>query len=420
MGQTLAEKCLSRAAGAPVKAGQFVEVEPRWAFTIDDTIGLILTYLKDCGVERVARPERIALFYDHFAPADSAANATDHVRGRRFAAAAGIPHFFDVGSGISHQVAVEKGIVEPGQIALNTDSHTTTLGAVGCFGTGIGAAEMAYVWATGRIWFRVPPTLRVDLAGALPAATDAKDVILALLRQLTARGATYKAIEFHGPALATLSMAQRMTLSNMGPELGAKVALVPADAVTAEHYRRLGRAVDLEAGQPDADAVYHETVSLDLDALEPMVACPHTVDNVKPARAAGGAAIDQAFLGSCTNGRLEDLRAAASILRGRRLASGVRMIVTPASREVYLAALREGLVEALTEAGCTLTTPGCGPCAGLHLGVLGDGETCISSSSRNFLGRMGNRSAAVYLGSAATVAASALTGRITDPRDIAD
>jgi homoaconitate hydratase family protein len=315
-------------------------------------------------------------------------------------------------------VAVERGIVRPGQLAFNADSHTTTLGAVGSFGTGLGAAEMAYVWATGRIWLRVPQTIAIDLSGALAPMVDAKDAILTLLGRLGARAATYKAIEYRGEGVATLSMAGRMTLCNMAVEMGAKAGLVPVDDVTMAHYEKLGMAIDADAGRPDAGATYENTIGLDLGEVRPMVACPHTVDNVRPADDIEGVAIQQAFLGSCTNGRLEDLRAAAHILKGRQIAPGVRMIVTPASRLVYGAALKEGIIETLTDAGCSVTTPGCGACAGLHMGVLGDSEVCISSSSRNFLGRMGNRDSAVYLGSPATVAASAVRGKISDPRSL--
>jgi len=418
-GQTLSEKILGRAAGRPVRAGQFVEVEPDWAYMVDDTISLILHYLAEAGVERVRYPERIALFYDHFAPADNASNASDQRRGREFAASAGIAHFFDVGSGISHQIAVERGIARPGQVAFNADSHTTTLGAVGCFGTGLGGAEMAYVWATGRIWLRVPPTIRIVLSGALAPRVDAKDVILTLLGSIGARAATYRAIEYHGDGVGNLPMSSRMTLCNMGVEMGAKVALVPVDDTTIAHYAALGIPIDPDSGRPDAGAVYERTETLDLSSVRPMVACPHTVDNVRPADAMVDVPIHQAFLGSCTNGRLEDLEVAATILKGRKVCRGVRMIVTPASSEVYRAALKSGVLEVLTDAGCAVTTPGCGPCAGLHMGVLGDGETCLSSASRNFLGRMGNRNASVYIGSPATVAASAVRGRICDPRDLA-
>ena len=417
-GQTLGEKILSRAAGHRVNAGQFVDVEPDWAFMVDDTVGAVLNYLAAAGITRVRHPDRIALFYDHFAPADNASNAGDQRRGREFSSSVGIRNFFDVGSGISHQVAVEKGLVRPGQVAFNADSHTTTLGAVGCFGTGLGAAEMAYVWATGRIWLRVPATIRVDVTGTLQQGVDAKDAVLSLLGAVGARAATYRAIEYHGEAIGRVDMASRMTFCNMGVEMGAKVAFVPVDAITLAHFAALGIAVDADAGRPDDNAVYERRIALDLNAVSPMVACPPRVDNVLPVRELGTVPIHQAFLGSCTNGRLEDLRRAAAILKGRRVAPGVRMIVTPASRDVYRAAIKEGVLEVLADAGCVITSPGCGPCAGLHMGVLGDGETCISSANRNFVGRMGSRDSLVYLGSPATVAASAVLGRIADEREL--
>jgi 3-isopropylmalate/(R)-2-methylmalate dehydratase large subunit len=415
---TLAEKILGRASGGHVSAGEYVEVIPDWCFTVDDTIGLIMKYHLEAGVTQLAAPARVGIFYDHYAPADSREHASDHSAGRAYARQHGITHFFDVGQGISHQVCVERGLVTPGQLVFNSDSHTTTLGAVGCFGTGLGAAETAYVWATGGIWLRVPATIRILLTGTLRPGVDAKDACLALLRAHGARVATYRAIEFHGEGAASLGMASRLTLCNMGVELGAKAAMFPADAVTAEHFARLGIPIDMEAGRPDADASYERDIALDLSDVEPLAAYPHAVDDVGSVRDVAGIAINQAFLGSCTNGRLEDLRAAAAVLKGRHVASGVRMIVTPASAQVFAAALREGIIEIMTTAGAIVTTPGCGACAGLHLGVLGDGEVCISSSSRNFRGRMGSPNAAIYLASPATVAASAVVGRITDPRSL--
>jgi 3-isopropylmalate/(R)-2-methylmalate dehydratase large subunit len=415
---TLAEKILGRASGGRVSAGQYVEVTPDWCFTVDDTIGLIMQYHREAGVTRLAAPARVGIFYDHYAPADSREHASDHSAGRAYARQHGITHLFDVGQGISHQVCVERGLVTPGQLVFNSDSHTTTLGATGCFGTGLGAAETAYVWATGGIWLRVPATIRILLTGTLRPGVDAKDACLALLRAHGARVATYRAIEFHGEGAASLGMASRLTLCNMGVELGAKAAMFPADAVTAEHFARLGIPIDVEAGRPDADASYERDIALDLSDVEPLAAYPHAVDDVGTVRDVAGIAINQAFLGSCTNGRLEDLRAAAAVLKGRHVAPGVRMIVTPASSQVFAAALREGIIDIMTTAGAIVTTPGCGACAGLHLGVLGDGEVCISSSSRNFRGRMGSPNAAIYLASPATVAASAVVGRITDPRSL--
>jgi homoaconitate hydratase family protein len=352
---------------------------------------------------------------DHYAPADSRDHASDHSAGRAYARRHGIKDFFDVGQGISHQICIDRGLARPAALVFNSDSYTTTLGAVGCFGTGLGAAETASVWATGRIWLKTPPTLRIDLTGHLPPGADAKDACLALLRDHGAQLATYRAIEFHGAAVTDLDIARRMTLCNMGVELGAKAAMFPADEVTIAHFAQLGLSIDLAAARPDPDAIYERVITLDLSQLQPLVARPHSVDNVTAVRALPDIRIDQAFLGSCTNGRIEDLRAAAAILAGRHVADGVRMIVSPASALVLERAIAEGLIQTLTRAGCIITTPGCGACAGLHLGVLGDGEVCIASSSRNYQGRMGNPSAAIYLASPATVAASAVAGRITEP-----
>ena len=311
-GATMAEKILGRAAGQPVTPGEFIDVRPDHCFTVDDTIGLIMKYHQEAGIERLADPDRLAIFCDHYAPADSREHASDHSAGRAYARRHAITRFYEVGQGISHQVTVDRGLALPGTLVFNSNSHTTTIGAVGCFGTGLGAAETAYVWAVGRIWLKVPPTVRVELVGALPPGVDAKDACLALLQSHGPRLATYKAIEFHGPAVAGLNLASRMTLCNMGVELGAKAAMFPADAVTAAHFAGLGIAVDLEAGRPDADAMYERSVTLDLSALEPLAARPHAVDNVGLASAVGDIRIDQAFLGSCTNGRIEDLRVAAS------------------------------------------------------------------------------------------------------------
>lgn len=298
---TLAEKILGRAAGEPVSAGQYVEVSPDWCFTVDDTIGLIMKYHQDVGLKRLVTPERLGIFYDHFAPADNREHAGDHSAGRAYARRHGITHFYDVGQGISHQVCIERGLVKPGQLVFNSDSHTTTLGAAACFGTGLGAAETAYVWATGRIWLRVPATIRVILTGTLKPGVDAKDACLALLQAHGSRVATYRAIEFHGEGAASLDMASRLTLCNMGVEMGAKTALFPADSVTAAHFARLGIPIEMEAGRPESDAVYEREITLDLGGIEPMAARPHAVDNVGSVQELEGTVIHQAFLGSCTN-----------------------------------------------------------------------------------------------------------------------
>ena len=418
-GLTLAEKIMSRLAGREVRAGQMVEIGPDWTFALDDGIGLIDQTFRLRGVKSLAHPEKIALFYDHYAPADTPLHAHVQRVGRQLFERFGLPRerLFDVGQGISHQIAVESGLVRPGQMVTNMDSHTLTIGAVGAVGCGIGGAEMACLWAHGKLWFRVPHTVRVELHGQLAPGLYAKDLVLAMLSRITARGALYDAIEFHGPALERLSIPERMTLCNMGIEMGAKFAVVPGDAVTRDHYARLGVEVG-EMPQPDAHAHYRAHHRFDLSTLEPLLAVPPRVDQVEPVSAHAGQPVHQAFLGTCTNGRLEDLQVAAWMLRGRRIAPGVRLVVTPASRQVHLAALRAGVIETLVEAGATVTTPGCGACAGMHQGVLAEDEVCISSSSRNFLGRMGHPGSRVFLGSPATVAASALTGRLTDPREL--
>ncbi len=417
MSMTLAEKIMSRLAGRPAAAGDFLELGPDWTFSLDDGIGLVDRYFRMYGVTRIAAPEKIAVFFDHFAPADTPLHAHVQKLGRELCDRFGITRLHDVGEGISHQIAVETGLVRPGQMVTNTDSHTTTAGGVGAVGCGIGVAEMAYLWTYGKLWFMVPESIRIELTGRLSDGVFAKDAVLALLGMISARGALYASVEYHGSAIAGLSIPERMTLCNMGIEMGAKFAVVPGDEVTRAHYAGLGIDVG-EMPQPDPGARYRSAHCLDLSTVEPMVSAPHKVDNVVAATSLRGVRINQAFLGTCTNGRFEDLKAAADILRGRRIARGVRMVVTPASKRVYIQAVREGVVETLIEAGCTVTTPGCGACAGIHQGVLTENEVCVSSSSRNFLGRMGNRGASIYLGSPATVAASALTGEITDPRSV--
>ncbi len=417
---TLVEKIFSRLAGRPVRAGEMVDIAPDWTFALDDGIGLIDQNFKRYGVESLAHPEKIALFFDHYAPADTPLHAHVQRIGRKLFERFGLPRerLFEVGEGISHQIAVERGFVRPGQLVTNMDSHTITIGAIGAIGCGIGGAEMAYLWAHGRLWFRVPQTLRIELDGALPVGVTAKDLVLSILRVLSARGAIYGAIEYHGSALQSLGIPERMTLCNMGIEMGAKFAVVPGDAVTRRHFASLGIDVG-DMPVPDADAIYAQRHVVDVGSVEPLVSAPNKVDNVHPVSTYAGQRIDQAFLGTCTNGRFEDLEQAAAILRGRRIAPHVRMVVTPASREVYARAMEAGVLKTLIDAGATITTPGCGACAGMHQGVLAEDEVCISSSSRNFLGRMGHRDARVFLGSPATVAASALVGAITDPRAIA-
>lgn len=415
MKQTLAEKIMSRLAGRAVRAGDFVEIGPDWTFSLDDGIGLIDRYLKQNAVERLVAPDKIAVFYDHYSPADTPLHAHVQRIGRVLCERHGIKKLFDVGEGISHQIAVESGLIRPGDMVTNTDSHTTTIGAVGALGCGVGCAEMAYLWTHGQLWFRVPESVRVMLDGRLAPGASAKDVVLTILQRISARGAIYASVEYHGAALEQFGIPDRMTLCNMGIEMGAKFATVPADGVTRAHYSALGIEIG-EPPQPDRGAVYAVEHRIDLATIEPMVSVPNRVDDVHRVASLAEVRINQAFLGTCTNGRYEDLEVAADIMRGRKLAEGVRMMVTPASRAVFKRALADGLIETFVDAGCTVTTPGCGACAGIHQGVLAEEEVCIASSSRNFIGRMGNRDARIYLASPATVAASALAGRIVDPR----
>lgn len=416
--QTLTEKIMSRVVGDAVKPGQFVEIEPDWTFALDDGIGASIEYLKQHQVRNVRNSDRIALFFDHFSPANTEHHATLQVIGRQFAKQENIHSIHDVGEGISHQVAVEKGLAKPGQIAVNMDSHNMTIGGVGALGLAVGNGEMAYIWAKGSTWFRVPASIRITLNGRPQAMVGAKDIILALLRDRGVRWASYKALEFEGDTLRYTSVADRMTLCNMSTELGAKTAIVAPDDVVQQHFASLGISIDIGDLTADAGASYVDEHTIDVSSLSPMVACPHGLGNVETVSATAGTKITQAYLGTCTNGRYEDLVQAAAILKKGRVAPGVRMIVTPASRGALIRAMNDGTIKILIDAGCSIATPGCGACAGIHQGVLGDDDICISSGSRNYIGRMGSRKASIYLASPATVAASALRGEISDPRSI--
>jgi 3-isopropylmalate/(R)-2-methylmalate dehydratase large subunit len=328
---------------------------------------------------------------------------------------------YDVGKGgICHQVMPEKGHVLPGTLIVGADSHTCTYGALGAFATGIGSTEAAAVFATGKIWLRVPEAIRINVKGHFQEYVTPKDLILSIIGRVRAGGAIYKSVEFAGPAIRGMSMAGRMTLCNMTVEMGAKNGIVEPDEITRKFLE--GRTdkplVSFESLKSDADASYAKAMELDVTGLEPQVACPSSVDNVKPVSELGNVPIEQAFVGSCTNGRIEDLRLAAQILKGKRVKNDVRTIVIPASQEVYMQALREGLIEIFTDAGAIVCGSACGPCLGGHIGLLASGEVCVSTSNRNFIGRMGSTEASVYLASPATVATSAITGRITDPREM--
>ncbi|MEM1530190.1 MAG: homoaconitase large subunit [Candidatus Bathyarchaeia archaeon] len=416
-GMNISEKILAHASEKEyVKPGEIVDAKVDMAMINEITGPLAIQIFKRIGLERVWDNQRIVLVLDHQVPADSVKSAELHKIMRMFAKEQNIPFLYDVGDGgICHQVMVEKGHVRPGELIVGADSHTCTYGALGAFATGIGSTEMAAVFATGKLWLRVPSTIRIDVTGVFGEFVTPKDLILYVIGEIGADGAIYKAIEFTGPTIRQMSISGRLTLCNMAVEMGAKTGIIEPDEKTIQYVReRTDKPFRIFRSDPDAR--YEKTMEFNVDNLEPMVACPHSVDNVKPVKDVEGVEIDQAFLGSCTNGRLEDLEVAARILKGRHVKKGVRMLVTPASSEVYLEALRSGLLEVFVRAGAYVCNPACGACFGGHMGLLAAGEVCISSSNRNFIGRMGSPEAKIYLASPATVAASAVVGKITDPR----
>jgi methanogen homoaconitase large subunit len=411
--QTLSEQILSHAVGQPVEAGDLTVVEVSRAMTVDSLAPEVIHVLEsELDQSRLPHPERCAIFVDHVAPASNLATAEGQIKARRFAEEQGIEAFYDAGRGICHQLMVEEHLVRPGAVAVGSDSHSTTYGAVTAFGTGMGTTDVALAFATGRTWMRVPETVRVDLVGELPPYADAKDVALHLLSRVRADGFTYRAVEFHGAE--TLSLGSRMTLCSMTTEMGAKAGIIAPDEQTAA-YHPVPDWLSVQDG-----ARYLETLTVDLAALGPLVAVSPRVDDVAPARDLEDVHVDQVFLGTCTNGRLQDLQAAAEIMRDRHVAPGVRMIVIPASHRVLQEATEDGTLAVLLAAGATIGPAGCGPCIGRHLGVLGSGEVCLSTGNRNFTGRMGAPSAEIYLGSPQVAAATAVRGVITDPRTLTD
>jgi homoaconitate hydratase family protein len=414
LGKTLSEKILGKKAGKEVSAGEVVTVAPDYCLSHDNSAAIIGEF-KKLGVARVKAPGKLVIILDHIVPAADEKYAQNHKTIREFVAAQGLPNFFDIQHGVCHQVLSEASFALPGKLIVGSDSHTTTYGAFGAFAAGIGRTEAASIWATDEIWLRVPETLRVEFSGKLPAGVFAKDIILKVIGDHGADRANYEAIEFTGPAAGDFSLASRMVMANMAAEMGAKNGYFEPDGKTLEWVKARARA-DYEVVRSDPGANYEAVLEYDLSAIEPQVACPHTVDNVKPVREVEGKPFHQALIGTCTNGRLEDLEVAAGILNGRKVNPSVRALVLPASREVYVEAMRRGLLEVLSEAGCVILNPGCGPCLGAHEGLLAAGEVVVSTSNRNFRGRMGNRDSEIYLASPATAASSALEGKITDPR----
>jgi 3-isopropylmalate/(R)-2-methylmalate dehydratase large subunit len=417
----ITEKILAKASGkTSVSPGEIVDANVDMVMVHDLTGPLAVEAFKKIGVKNVWDNQKVVVILDHQVPAESVKAAELHKTMRKFARDQQL-RIYDVGKGgICHQVMPEKGHVLPGTVIVGADSHTCTYGAFGAFATGIGSTEAAAVFATGKIWLKVPEAIKINVKGKFQKYVTPKDLILHVIGRLGAGGAIYKTAEFAGPTIRAMSIAGRMTLCNMTVEMGAKNGIVEPDETTRKFLegRTTKPLVPFESLKSDADAAYEKTIDIDVTDLTPQIAYPSSVDNVKPASEIGNVRIEQAFIGSCTNGRIEDLRLAAEILKGKMVKDGVRTLVIPASQEVYRQAIAEGLIEIFTDAGALVCGTTCGPCLGGHIGLLAPGETCVSTSNRNFIGRMGSKEASVYLASPATVAASAITGRITDPREL--
>jgi homoaconitate hydratase family protein len=417
LGFTIAEKILAAKSGrTSVRPGEIVDAYPDLVMSHTATWRSV-SVMQKVGATKLYDPDRLAVVLDHIAPAKTEKNATDQQVSRNFARTNGINKFYDVDAGIAHLVLMEAGHVAPGDLIVGTDSHCTIYGSLGALGTGIGYTEVASVWITGKLWMKVPETFKIVLSGKLAPGVYSKDLMLHLIGTLGADGCGYKAVEFHGDATSGLSVSERMTMTNLAMEMGVKCAFVPPDAKTEEYLRgRMDPSKAYQPVSPDANAVYEKEIPADLGRLEPMVACPHEVENTKPIREIEGTRIDQAFLGSCANAKYEDLEVAARILKGRRVHPNVRLIITPGSKQILLQASKTGVFQTLLESGGMFTNPGCGACAG-DGGILADGEVCLSTANRNFIGRMGSSKAEIYLSSPATLAASAIRGVISDPRE---
>jgi 3-isopropylmalate/(R)-2-methylmalate dehydratase large subunit len=426
MGKTVVEKILARATSQPsVKAGDVVEPAVDLAMSHENA-ALVINQFQDIykgtGLEpKVWAPEKVAIIFDHRVPAESSKTASNQKKVREFCTKHGIAKLHDIRGdegGICHQILPESGYVKPGMVVIGTDSHTTSHGALGAFAFGIGATEMASVWALGSVLnVEVPETIKVVVSGSFSTYVSPKDLILYLVGKISAQGANFRVIEFHGDAIKTMSVSGRLTICNMSVEAGATSGIVPADNETLRYLREeAGLSTEIDFVNPDPDALYSQTIQLNASTLEPQVACPHTVDNVKPVREVIGQKVQQIVIGSCTNGRLDDIEIAAKIIRGKKVARGVRMLIFPASWRIYKQALKKGYLADLVDAGAVIMNPGCGCCLGVHQGALGDGEVALSTTNRNFKGRMGNPNGEVYLCSPAVAAISAVSGSISDPR----
>src|SRR4030042_627784 len=416
MGKTLAEKILSEKSGADAKAGDIVIAKVDLAFVQDTTGPLTVRQYQSSGMGQLANAKRTVLFIDHAAPSPNANLSNDHITLRDFSQKSGCI-VSEGGDGGCHQI-VQEAYARPGDVIVGADSHTVTAGGLGAFATGMGSSDIAIAFALGKTWFRVPETIKISVSGRFQKRVGVKDLVLHLIGALGADGATYKALEFNGYTVANMTVSQRLTIANMAVEAGAKVGIFPSDNVTRRYLAAQGRGSKYRALRPDADADYERSIIINASELEPMIATPHTVDNVAPVNMLAGTKKDQVFIGTCTNGRLEDLALAAALLKKKKRHPKVRLIIAPASQQVLTKAMRIGYIQVLAAAGAMILPPGGAAFLGLHQGVLGGNEVCLSTANGNFKGRMGNPEASIYLASPATAAASALTGEITDPRKV--
>ena len=415
MGETFAQKLLARESGKQsVEVAEIVTVRPDHLLTHDNTAAIISKIGDDLGNYGIADSDIPVIVIDHVVPASNEKTAANHKKIREFVSKHGVKHFYDAGEGICHQVLVAKGLALPGSLVVGSDSHTCTYGAVGAFATGIDRTEAASILLTGQTWLKVPQSMKVELKGGFKGAASAKDLVLTIIGDIGASGANYQSVEFHGDTSA-LSMEDRITVANMGVEMGAKNAVFPVDRATEEFLKAAGVSEAYEPVWADQDASYVRTLNYDLAEIVPVVAKPHSVDNVVPVTEIEGLPVNQCLIGTCTNGRLGDLQAAAAILKGKKVHSGTRLLILPASRDVMLEAVKDGTLATLVESGGMVLPPGCGPCLGAHQGVLAPGEKCLSTANRNFKGRMGCAEAEIYLASPATVAACAVEGSVVDP-----
>jgi len=414
MGKTLTEKILSQKIQEEVEIGRIYIFPVDWVFAQDGTGPLAIKVFEELGISLLSSPSRTLFFLDHASPPPRSELANSHVLIREFGKKFGAK-IYEEGEGICHQLMVENH-ASPGEVIVGADSHTCTSGALTAFATGMGSTDIAVAMALGKVWMKVPPSIKVILKNSLNSRVMAKDLILHIIGALGANGATYRVLEFSGEGLKTLNMEDRFTIANMCVEAGAKTGLFPADEVTKEFLEKMGRGEKYIHLFPDENAIYEKEIIVDLSEIEPMVALPHSVDNVRRVKEVEGLKVDQVFIGTCTGGRLSDFKIACEILKGKKVKS--RLIIGPASRRIFLEGIREGVWEILVEAGGVVIPPGCGPCVGIHQGVLADGEVCVSSANRNFRGRMGNPQGLIYLASPATCAATALTGYLTDPREV--